>query len=136
MTQFRRVTDRISVSPQIALDDVDEAARQGFRLIINNRPDGEDPVQPPSREFEAAAAAAGLAYAHVPVRGGPTQEQVETQRQLVAAADGPVLAFCRSGTRSIVTWALGEALSGAQSRDELVRLGRDAGYDLSGVLPG
>jgi uncharacterized protein (TIGR01244 family) len=136
MTQFRRVTDRISVSPQISVADIDDAAGQGFRLIVNNRPDGEDPAQPPSRELEAAAAAAGVAYAHVPVRGGPTAEQVETQRRLVEQADGPTLAFCRSGNRSIVTWALGEALSGARSRDELIRLGRDAGYDLSGVLPG
>ena len=135
MAQFRRVTDRISVSPQIALADVEEAARQGFRLIINNRPDGEDSFQPASAEMESAAAAAGLAYAHLPVRGGPTPEQVETQRKLLEQADGPVLAFCRSGTRSIVTWALGEALSGARSRDELVQLGREAGYDLSGVLP-
>ena len=136
MTQFRRVTDRISVSPQIALADVAEAARQGFTLIINNRPDGEDPAQPPSREFEAAAAQAGLAYVHVPVRGGPTPEQVDTQHRLIEQADGPVLAFCRSGTRSIVTWALGEFAAGRRPRDELVGLGRAAGYDLSGVLPG
>jgi uncharacterized protein (TIGR01244 family) len=136
MSHFRRVTDRISVSPQIALSDVAEAARQGFRMIINNRPDGEEPAQPASRDFEAAAAQAGLAYAHVPVRGGPTAEQVETQRRLIEQADGPVLAFCRSGTRSIVTWALGEAAGGARGREELVRLGRDAGYDLSGVLAG
>jgi uncharacterized protein (TIGR01244 family) len=135
MTQFRRVTDRVSVSPQIAVSDVDEAARQGFRLIINNRPDGEEPGQPRSSQMEAAAAAAGIAYAHVPVSGGPTPQQVETQRELIAQASGPTLAFCRSGTRSIVTWALGEALSGARTRDELVRLGREAGYDLSGVLP-
>lgn len=136
MTQFRRVTDRISVSPQIALDDVDEAARQGFRMIISNRPDGEEPGQPPSRAFEAAAAEAGLAYAHVPVRGGPSAEQVETQRRLIEQANGPVLAFCRSGTRSIVTWALGELASGARTRDELIGLAREAGYDLTGVLPG
>jgi uncharacterized protein (TIGR01244 family) len=136
MSQFRRVTDQVSVSPQISLAEVDEAAREGFRLIINNRPDGEEPGQPPSREFEAAAAAAGLAYVHIPVRGGPSHEQVESQRKVIAEADGPVLAFCRSGTRSIVTWAIGEALSGARERDELIRLGRDAGYDLSGALPG
>jgi len=136
MTQFRRVTDQYSVSPQISVAEVDEAARQGFRLIVNNRPDGEDPTQPSGHEIEAAASAAGLAYVHIPVRGGPSREQVETQRQVIADADGPTLAFCRSGTRSIVTWAIGEALSGARTRDELVRLGRDAGYDLSGVLPG
>jgi uncharacterized protein (TIGR01244 family) len=136
MSQFRRVTDQISVSPQISVDDVDAAARQGFRLIVNNRPDGEDPTQPSGHEIEAAAAAAGLAYVHIPVRGGPSREQVETMRQVIADADGPTLAFCRSGTRSIVTWAIGEAMSGARGRDELVQLGRGAGYDLSGVLPG
>ena len=78
MSDFRRVNDRISVAPQIALADIDEAAREGFRLIINNRPDGEAPDQPPSREFEAAAAQAGLAYAHIPVHGGPTPQQAET----------------------------------------------------------
>jgi uncharacterized protein (TIGR01244 family) len=135
MSQFRRVTDQVSVSPQISLADVEAAARQGFKLIVNNRPDDEEPGQPSSSAVQAAAAAAGLAYAHIPVTGGPTREQVETQRALIAEADGPVLAFCRSGTRSIVTWSLGEALSGARSRDELVDLGREAGYDLAGVLP-
>lgn len=135
MTQFRRVTDEYSVSPQISVDEVSEAAGQGFRLIINNRPDGEDPAQPRNGEIEAAAAAAGLAYVHIPVHGGPTREQVEAQRRVIAEADGPVLAFCRSGTRSIVTWAVGEALSGARTRDELVQLGRQAGYDLGPILP-
>jgi uncharacterized protein (TIGR01244 family) len=136
MTQFHQVTDQFSVSPQISVADVDGAAGQGFRLIINNRPDGEDPGQPSGHEIEAAAAAAGVGYVHIPVRGMPSREQVESQRQVIAAADGPVLAYCRSGNRSIVTWAIGEALSGDRSRDELVRLGRSAGYDLSGVLPG
>jgi uncharacterized protein (TIGR01244 family) len=136
MTQFRRVTDRVSVSPQITVADVEAAAGQGFRMIISNRPDGEDPAQPSTGELEAAATAAGLAFAHVPVRGMPTREQAETQHRLIDQADGPVLAFCRSGNRSIVAWALGETLSGARSRDELVRLAREAGYDLSGVLPG
>ena len=135
MTEFRRVTDQLSVSPQIGLDDLAAAAAQGFTLVINNRPDGEDPSQPPSAVVEAAARAAGLDYAHIPVRGQPTPEQVEEERAILEAAEGPVLAFCRSGTRSIVTWSLGEAQAGARSRDELVRLGAEAGYDLSGVLP-
>jgi len=78
--------------------------------------------------------AAGLAYVHIPVRGSPTPEQVEAVAVAVQEAKGPVLAFCRSGTRSIVTWSLGKAISGARSREDLVRLGADAGYDLSGVL--
>jgi uncharacterized protein (TIGR01244 family) len=136
MSDFRRVTDQLSVSPQIQPDDVDAAAAQGFKTIINNRPDGEDPTQPSGYEIEAAAQNAGLAYFHIPVRGGPTPEQVETTSKVLAEAPGPVLAYCRSGNRSIVTWSLAQALSGARSRDELIGLGRAAGYDLSGVLGG
>jgi len=134
MTDFRHVTDEISVAPQISVADVQAAADQGFRTIINNRPDGEDPAQPPGQEIEAAAKAAGLAYFHIPVRGGPTQEQIETTADLFRQAEGPILAFCRSGTRSIVTWSLSQAVFGVRSREELVGLGRAAGYDLSGVL--
>ena len=136
MTDFRRVTDDISVSPQIAVEDVEAAAGAGFKTIINNRPDGEEPGQPSGHEIEAAAREAGLAYFHVPVRGGPTPEQVETVVKIMAETPAPVLAFCRSGTRSIVTWSLGQAMAGARSREELVTLGRQAGYDLSGVLSG
>jgi uncharacterized protein (TIGR01244 family) len=134
MTAFRRVTDSLSVSPQIALDDLGRAAREGFVLVINNRPDDEEPGQPSSAQVEAAARAAGLDYRHIPVRGGPTHDQVEAVRRAVEGAEGPVLAFCRSGTRSIVTWSLGQAASGAADRATLVRQGADAGYDLSGVL--
>ena len=134
MTAFRRVTDSLSVSPQIGLDDLDRAADEGFVLVINNRPDDEEPGQPSSAQVEAAARAAGLDYLHVPVRGGPTPDQVEAVRRAVEGAEGPVLAFCRSGTRSIVTWSLGQAASGAADRVTLVRQGADAGYDLSGVL--
>lgn len=135
MTQFRRVTDQLSVSPQIGLDDLKAAADQGFKLVINNRPDGEDAGQPTSAEVEAAARAAGLDYVHIPVRGGPTPDQVEANYRAVEAAGGPVLAFCRSGTRSIVTWSLGEFQADARSRDELIELGAQAGYDLSGQFP-
>jgi uncharacterized protein (TIGR01244 family) len=136
MSDFRRVTDDFTTSPQISVADVGEAARLGFRTIINNRPDGEDPSQPSAAEIEAAAKAAGLAYFHIPVRGGPTPEQVEQTQALLGEVEGPILAFCRSGTRSIVTWSLAQATSGAQPRDELIALGRGAGYDLSGVLGG
>lgn len=135
MTQFRRVTDQLSVSPQISLEDLPAAAAQGFKLVINNRPDGEDPTQPTSAEMEAAARAAGLDYAHIPVRGAPTPDQVEANYRAVEAAGGPVLAFCRSGTRSIVTWSLGEFQADSRTREELIALGAEAGYDLSGAFP-
>ena len=135
MTEFRHVTDQISVAPQIALEDLPRAAELGFKLVINNRPDGEEPGQPTGAEVEAAARAAGLDYVHIPVRGGPTPDQVEANYRAVEAAEGPVLAFCRSGTRSIVTWSLGQFQADERSADELVELGAQAGYDLSGAFP-
>jgi uncharacterized protein (TIGR01244 family) len=134
MTEFRKVTDQFSVAPQIALDDIARAAAAGFKLLINNRPDGESPDQPSSDEVEALAEAAGLDYAHIPVVGGPTPEAVHAEMAVLAEAEGPALAFCRSGTRSIVVWSIGQALSGARSRADLIALGAQAGYDLSGVL--
>lgn len=134
MTPFRRVTDQFSVSPQIAVGDVAQAAADGFVLIINNRPDGEDPAQPDGAEIEAAARAAGLDYVAIPVRGGPDAAQVLAQRKAVEAANGPVLAYCRSGTRSIVTWAIGQAQAGTVDRQTLISQGAEAGYDLSGVV--
>ncbi|HEX6866070.1 MAG TPA: TIGR01244 family sulfur transferase [Caulobacteraceae bacterium] len=135
MTDFRRVNERLSVSPQIALADVARAKALGFATIINNRPDGEAPDQPPGAEVAAAATAIGLDYVHIPVSGMPTPQQVEAQREAIAASDGPVLAYCRSGNRCMVTWAVGERLAG-RDRDELVKIGADLGYDLARVLPG
>ena len=133
MADIRKVTEAFSVAPQLAPGDLAEAARAGFTLVINNRPDGEVPGQPTNAQMADAARAAGMDYVFVPVVGGPTLLQVEAVAEAVAAATGPVLAFCRSGTRSIVTWSIGQARAGAP-RDELARLGADAGYDLSGVL--
>jgi uncharacterized protein (TIGR01244 family) len=134
MSDFRTVTDQFSVAPQLTLEDIPRAAEAGFKTLINNRPDGEGPGQPTSAQVEAAAKAAGMAYGYIPVMGGPTSEAVHAQMALIADAPGPVLAFCRSGTRSIVTWSIGQALSGERSRAELIALGAQAGYDLSGVL--
>jgi uncharacterized protein (TIGR01244 family) len=134
MSDFRRVTDQFTTAPQISVADVAEAARLGYSTIINNRPDGEAPGQPTSLEIAQAADDAGLEYFHIPVIGMPGQAQVEQMREAVKAAKGPVLAYCRSGTRTINTWALGQAMDGACSTDELVQLGRDAGYDLRHVL--
>lgn len=130
MSGFRRVTDDFWVSPQISTDDVAAAKAQGFTVIVNNRPDGESADQPAGRDIEAAARAAGLDYLYAPVAGRPTAEAVVG---LAGAADGrKTLAFCRSGTRSIVTWALGQA--SRRSREETVRLAAEAGYDISAML--
>ena len=133
---IRKVTDRFSVAPQIAPADVEAAKAQGFVKLINNRPDGEVPGQPTSAEMEAAARAAGLAYVHIPFVGRPTTEQAEAVAREAEAAGGPVLAFCRSGTRSITAWSLGQAQAGRLAPGELVGLAAGAGYDLSPVLGG
>ena len=134
MADFRHVTDDFTTSPQISVADVAEAAHQGFKAIVCNRPDHEDPGQPTAAEIARAAEAAGLSFTHIPVRGAPGPAEVEAMRHAVDAAQGPVLAYCRSGTRSITTWSIGQAMSGARTRGELVSLGRAAGYDLSGAL--
>src|SRR6202012_5048013 len=107
MTDFRTVTENFSVSPQIGPEDVARAKAEGFVLLINNRPDGESPDQTPGAEIEALARAAGLDYLAIPIASGPRHDQAEAQADAVANAGGKVLAYCRSGTRSINTWALG-----------------------------
>ena len=134
MSQFRTVTKDFSVSPQIAPPDLNIAKREGFVLVINNRPDGESPDQPSSDLMAERAAAAGLAYRFIPVVGRPTAEQARAVRDAAAGAGGKVLAFGRSGTRSITAWSMGQAAAGDRTRDELIALGADAGYDLSGAL--
>ncbi len=134
MTDFRQVTDSYAVSPQIEPADIARAKADGFVMVINNRPDGEVPDQPTSAQMEAAATAAGLAYRHIPVRGGPTPDQAAEQAEAIAEAGGPVLAFCRSGTRSIITWSQAAAKEAGLSREEIVAKGSAAGYDLSGVV--
>lgn len=134
MPDFRTVTDSFSVSPQITEADVRAAAEAGFTMIVNNRPDREDVGQTPGDRIAAAANAAGLAYHHLPVVGRPAPEQVAALRTLLEDA-GPgarILAYCRSGTRSITTWALGQP---PEDRDDVVRRARAAGYDLGAVLP-
>jgi len=134
MSEFRQVTDAFSVAPQIKVQDIARAAADGFVLVVNNRPDGESPDEAQGGEIEAATRAAGMDYLYLPVVGGPTPDQAQAMAEAIEDAGGPVLAYCRSGTRSINTWALGQALAGARPRDELVRLGAAAGYDLRPML--
>jgi len=133
-TLFRKVTDDFWVAGQIDVDDVRRAADQGIRLIVNNRPEGEGPGQTPGPEIEAAAKALGLGYLASPVRGRPSPEQALQVHEAIAQAEGPALAYCLSGMRSVVLWAYGEAMAGARGREELLGLARGAGYDLSTVL--
>jgi uncharacterized protein (TIGR01244 family) len=132
--QIRPLADGLSVAPQITLDDVAAAASQGFRSLISNRPDGEEPGQPDAAEVEAAARDAGLEFRWVPVTM-PTLSQ-ENARAFAAALDempGPTLAFCRTGTRSTALWALSQVRT--RGTDEIVSTAASAGYDIEGLRP-
>jgi len=135
MSEFRRVTERLSVSPQLAPGDMAAAAAQGFVRVICNRPDAEGPGQPTGAEMKAAAQAAGLDFVHIPFAGMPDAATADAVFAAVSGAPGPVLAYCRSGTRSVTAWALGALHAGDHDRESLVALAAGAGYDLSAVLP-
>ncbi|MEN2787034.1 TIGR01244 family sulfur transferase [Sphingomonas qilianensis] len=135
MATIRKIDDHISVAPQIAPEDVEEIAAAGFTAIINNRPDDEDAGQPAGAAVRAAAQAAGLVYTEVPVtQAGFSHPQIDAMAAAMAASPGPVLAYCRSGTRSCNLWALAAAKSGGHP-DTLMAKAAAAGYDLTGIRP-
>lgn len=130
----KELTPRLHVASQITIADVKQAAAEGFAAIINNRPDGEEPGQPPAAEIEAAARAAGLAYIHHPVVGTRiTDADVATFGRLIETTPGKLLAHCRTGTRCTMLWVLSQA--GKQTPDALLATARRAGYDLEPLRP-
>lgn len=130
---FRKLSDHVFVSPQIGLAEVSEAAARGFGLIVNNRPEGESDDQIPGPAIEAAAHAAGLDYVAIPItHAGFSQAQVAAMAQALGATEKPVLAYCRSGTRSTLLWALAQASAGVNPED-LVAAAAAAGYDLAPI---
>ena len=135
MLDIRRIDDRVSVAPQIDPEDIAAIKAAGFVAIVNNRPDGEEGGQPTGDAIRAAAEDHGLAYTAIPVtHAGFSMPQVTAMVDALSAANGPVLAYCRSGTRSCNLWALSQAGLGAD-QDALVARGRAAGYDLNGLRP-
>jgi uncharacterized protein (TIGR01244 family) len=132
---IRKVDDSISVAPQISVEDVAAIKAAGFTAIVNNRPDDEEAGQISGDAVRDAALAAGLTYTAIPItHAGFSYPQIEAMAEVLAGADGPVLAFCRSGTRSCNLWALAQARNGADA-DELIAKGAGAGYNLDGLRP-
>ena len=130
---FRKLNDGVLASPQIDLGDLAEAAALGVALVVNNRPEGESDDQTPGETIEAAARAAGMDYVAIPVtHAGFSEWQVKAMAEALAGAKGPVLAYCRSGTRSTLLWALAEASRGADP-EALAAQAAAAGYDISPV---
>lgn len=130
---IKTLTDQISVSGQIGKGDLSEIADAGFTAVINNRPDGEMFGQPSGAVIEAAAQSAGLSYTSIPISGPPGEDAIEAFAAALEAANGPVLAYCRSGTRSTMVWALSQAAH--TDPDTLIATAAEAGYDLSSMRP-
>lgn len=130
---FRQLDDKTLVSGQIAPEEVAGLKQAGVTLIVNNRPDGEDPGQPLAADIEAAAQEAGIDYRFVPIRRGPGPADVdEMQDAMRQCGDGKLLAFCRSGTRSTFAWALAKREEGAD-REDIERRAAEAGVNLGPI---
>jgi len=131
---IRKIDDNISVAPQITVADVANIARLGFKTLVANRPDREEPGQPAMADIEAAAAEHGLSWVYMPVESGNiTDADVDRFAAMIRDASQPVFAFCRSGTRCTVLWSL----SSAREHDpqDVLTKAQQAGYDITGLIP-
>ena len=129
---MKQVTEHYAVSPQIAAEDLAAIKAAGITTIICNRPDEEVPPSHQAAAIEAAATEAGLAFHVLPLTHQTmTPENISRQKALIEGAPGPVLAYCASGTRSTIAWALGQ--KGERSPDEIIETAARAGYDLGGL---
>jgi uncharacterized protein (TIGR01244 family) len=124
----RELDDKVLVSGQIRPDEIAAIREQGVTMLINNRPDGEEPGQPLGVVIEEAAIAAGIDYRSVPIIRGIGPADVESMQEAISASSGKVLAFCRSGTRSALVWALVKNQEG-MAREEIERRLISAGVD-------
>ncbi|NRB17141.1 MAG: TIGR01244 family phosphatase [Rhodobacteraceae bacterium] len=130
----RCITPRYFVSPQIAAEDLQALAEAGFKAVICNRPDAEVPPSHQASAIRIAAEAAGLRFEELPLTHQTmTAENVARQRELAEVCDGPVLAYCASGTRCSVIWALGQV--DEMSADSILSKTAAAGYQLDNLRP-
>lgn len=131
---IRALTPTYAVSPQITPEDLPQVKAAGFVTVINNRPDAEIPGALHSEAMRAAAEALGLTFVANPVIGGAlTEDNITAQRAAITASPGPVFAYCASGNRSSVVWALAHA--GQMSADELIGIPARFGYSLDWLRP-
>ena len=127
--EIRPIAEGYAVTPQIEPLDMPEIAAQGFTTVICNRPDGEVPHELAASVIRTAAEAAGLRFVENPMAGGGLQmDHITNQRRAIDEAPGPVLAYCASGNRSTILWALANA--GRKPTEELVAAGSDYGYQV------
>ena len=129
---FKALTPKLSVSPQLNKADVARAAQQGFKAIIDNRPDDEEPGQINAAEVEQMAADHGMEFVHIPVVSGKIDDaSVAKMGAALDSLESPVVAYCRTGTRSTTLWALSQA--GKAEPEAIMATAKAAGYDLSSI---
>ena len=124
----RQLDDKVLVSGQIHPDEIAALVGEGITMLVNNRPDGEEPGQPLGVEIEEAARAVGLDYRAIPIIRGIGPADAEAMQEAIKSADGKLLAFCRTGTRSSLAWALAKNDEG-MPREEIEARLRSAGVD-------
>lgn len=131
---IRPITPAYAVSPQIAPEDMPAIAAAGFTTILCNRPDAEVPHELSAAVMRIAAEAAGLRFVENPVMHQTLNDaMVKSQATAMAESQGPVLAYCASGTRSTIVWSLGQA--GKLPADDIIAAAARAGYDMAGLRP-
>lgn len=137
MLQTRTLDTDFSAAGQLGPVDIAEAARQGFKTIINNRPDGEGgPEQPSAEENRKAAEAAGITYHYIPMTPETlSAEMLEQFRQALADSPKPVLAHCKSGARSTALWAMVQCAHNSADVDQILSRAAEQGYDLWNLKP-
>jgi len=130
---LRQLTDDLTVSPQIEVEDMQQITGAGFRSVLCNRPDGEEPGQSGYDTIADAAREEGLEVRSVPIVSGMvTPQAIEDFRASLEEMPKPILAYCRSGTRCTMLWAITQ--HGQMDDAEIERRAAEAGYDVSGLL--
>lgn len=131
---IRQITPRFFAAPQISPEDMPQIAAAGFKLVLCNRPDGEVPPSHQADAMQAAAHASGLEFRCRPLTHQTMTPQVIAENKaIIDACDGRVLAYCASGTRTTIAWALGSAAE--MPTDEIISAAAQGGYDLAGLRP-
>ena len=131
---MKQLTPELSVGPQFEVDEIAELAKRGFKSIIGNRPDNEGPDQPRFEELELVARSHGLQASHIPVIPGQVgPHEVEAFRTALADLPKPIAAFCKTGTRSTMLWAL--VNPDGLSPEQRVQTAAEQGYDISALRP-
>ena len=127
----KKINDSYSVSGQVTVDDIAQLKSEGVKTLVCNRPDHEDAGQPEVETIKAVAEMAGLAFYFLPVPSGQvTQSQGEEFSHILDKAPKPIHAFCRSGTRCTILWAITQLMAG-EDKIAVIKKAANAGYDLS-----